>query len=78
MIDSHQHFWKFNPVRDAWITEDMSVIRKDFYPPDLKPVLDRNKMEGCVSVQADQSEEETHFLISLADQHDFIKGVVNF
>ncbi|HEY3405039.1 MAG TPA: amidohydrolase family protein [Ohtaekwangia sp.] len=78
MIDSHQHFWKFNPVRDSWITEEMSVIRRDFYPQDLKPVLDQNKIEGCVAVQADQSEDETHFLVSLADQNDFIKGVVGW
>lgn len=39
MIDAHQHFWNFDPVRDAWITEDMSVIRKDFLPADLAPVL---------------------------------------
>jgi len=78
MIDCHQHFWKFNPVRDAWITGEMGVIRKDFYPYDLKPVFDDNGIEGCVSVQADQSEDETHFLLSLADQHDFIKGVVGW
>lgn len=78
MIDSHQHFWKFNPVRDAWITEEMSVIRKDFYPHDLDHILEHSGIAGCVSVQADQSEEETHFLLSLADQHDFIKGVVGW
>ena len=31
-IDAHQHFWKFDPVRDSWITDDMAVIKKDFLP----------------------------------------------
>ena len=35
-------------------------------------------MDGCVSVQADQSEEETHFLLQLAEENDFIKGVVGW
>jgi len=77
-IDSHQHFWEFDPVRDAWITDDMGVIRKDFVPEDLKPILEKNGIDGCVAVQADQSEKETEFLLSLADKNPFIKGVVGW
>jgi L-fuconolactonase len=79
IIDAHQHFWQFNPVRDAWMTEgSMSVIRRDFMPSDLKPILQKNKIEGCIAVQADQSENETLFLLDLADKNDFIKGVVGW
>ena len=77
-IDAHQHFWKFDPVRDNWITEDMPVIRRDFLPGDLTPLLKKNGFDGCVAVQADQSENETEFLIGLSRQHDFIKGVVGW
>jgi L-fuconolactonase len=77
-IDAHQHFWQFNAVRDSWITDEMSVIQKDFFPNDLKPVLQQNGFDGCVAVQASQSEEETHFLISLASENDFVKGVVGW
>jgi L-fuconolactonase len=77
-LDSHQHFWKFDPIRDNWITEEMEVIRHDFLPPDLKPLLDANGIQGCVAVQADQSEAETDFLLGLADEHHFIKGVVGW
>jgi L-fuconolactonase len=77
-VDSHQHFWKFDPVRDSWITEEMGVIRHDFLPHDLKPLLNANGINSCVAVQADQSEEETDFLLSLAAENDFIKGVVGW
>jgi L-fuconolactonase len=77
-IDAHQHFWKFDPVRDNWITDEMSVIRKDFLPRDLAPILRENNIDGCVAVQADQSENETKFLLDLAKQNDFIKGVVGW
>jgi L-fuconolactonase len=78
-IDSHQHFWHFDPVRDAWITEgSMSVIRRDFLPDDLAPILQKNSFDGCVAVQADSSEAETFFLLDLAQKNAFIKGVVGW
>ncbi|MBK1439161.1 amidohydrolase family protein [Parapedobacter sp. ISTM3] len=77
-IDAHQHFWKYQPVRDAWITNDMAPIQCDFLPVDLKPVYDANGISGCVAVQADQSEAETLFLLDLADRYAFIEGVVGW
>ncbi|MHA6247137.1 amidohydrolase family protein [Pontibacter sp. CAU 1760] len=77
-IDAHQHFWKFDPVRDSWITEDMAEIRRDFGPKDLQPVLQQHGFGGCVAVQADQSEAENDFLLAHAAAHDFIKGVVGW
>lgn len=77
-IDSHIHFWKYHPVKDAWITDDMKIIQRDFLPKDLLPVLQENKTDGCVAVQADQSEGETIFLLQCAKENDFIKGVVGW
>jgi len=77
-IDSHQHFWKYNQERDAWITDDMSVIQKNFLPEDLKPVLQSNGMDGSIIVQSDQSKEENVFQLANALQHDFVKGVVGW
>jgi len=77
-IDAHQHFWKFDPVRDSWIDETMQKIQKDFLPEDLLPLLQENQFSGCVAVQASQSEDETNFLVNLAAKNDFIKGVVGW
>ncbi|HEY4323891.1 MAG TPA: amidohydrolase family protein [Mucilaginibacter sp.] len=77
-IDSHQHFWKFDPVRDSWIDQTMSAIQRDFMPADLESILHKHGIDGCVAVQADQSEAETEFLTGLAESHDFIKGVVGW
>lgn len=78
VVDSHQHFWKYNQVDHEWINEDMSVIRKDFLPNDLLPILQQNNIDGCIAVQADQSEKETDFLIELAKENSVIKGVVGW
>ena len=77
-IDSHQHFWIFDPVRDSWIDDTMSAIQRDFLSNDLLTELQNNHFEGCVAVQASQSEEETNFLLDLASKTDFIKGVVGW
>lgn len=77
-IDAHQHFWQFDPVRDSWITWEMQKIRRDFLPEHLHPLLQECGIDGCVLVQADQSERENEFLLGLAGSFDFIKGVVGW
>ena len=54
IIDSHQHFWNYNEKRDTWINESMGVLKKDFLPQDLEPILKQNKIDGSIAVQADQ------------------------
>lgn len=78
VIDAHQHFWNYDPTAHAWISEEMSVIRKNFLPDDLKILLHENGVDGCVAVQADQSETETDFLIKLVAENNFIRGVVGW
>ncbi|UJH91165.1 amidohydrolase family protein [Antarcticibacterium sp. 1MA-6-2] len=77
-IDSHQHFWKYDPVRYGWIGDNMKSIRRDFLPKDLQPLLNKHNFNGCIAVQADQSEAETEFLLNLAENNSFIKGVVGW
>ena len=77
-IDSHQHFWKFDPVRDSWINDEMKVIQRDFLPEDLLPALKVNGFDGCVTVQSDQSVAENEFQLASAEKFDFIKGVVGW
>jgi L-fuconolactonase len=77
-IDSHQHFWHYNPQTYSWIPDEMVVIRKDFTPRDLKPLLAENGFSGCIAVQADQSEAETENLLKIAKENNFVKGVVGW
>ena len=78
IIDTHVHFWKYDKKRDAWITDDMKILKQDYLPAHLIPTLKRNGVDGCVAVQAGQSEYETHFLVELAKTHPEIKGVVGW
>jgi len=77
-IDAHQHFWNYDPVKHGWINNNMSVLKRDFLPQHIAGLLQDNNIDGCVSIQADQSENETMFLLGLAEQYSFIKGVVGW
>ena len=78
IIDTHVHFWKYDKKRDAWITDEMKILKQDHLPTHLIPTLKRNGVDGCIAVQAGQSEYETHFLVELAKTHTEIKGVVGW
>lgn len=77
-LDSHQHFWEYDPKRQDWITPEMSRIRRNFLPGDLRPLLQDAKIDGCIAVQADESLRETDFLLDLAAQQEWIRGVVGW
>src|SRR5690606_36743742 len=77
-IDAHQHFWYYSPDTHGWIDESMAVIRRDFLPTHLQGLLKEYGVNGTIAVQADQSISETHFLLDLADEFDFILGVVGW
>ncbi|MCX6212333.1 MAG: amidohydrolase family protein [Bacteroidetes bacterium] len=78
IIDTHQHFWNYDAQKQDWINEDMQAIRKDFLPTNLAIVLKENNVEACISVQAEQSLQETDFLLAQAKANNFIQGVVGW
>ncbi len=77
-IDAHQHFWKYTPAEYPWMTERLATLRRDFLPGDLEPLLRDAKLDGCIAVQAQQTIDEARWLLSLAEQHPFIRGVVGW
>lgn len=77
-IDAHQHFWSYNPRDYVWMTEAMDVLRRDFLPDHLEPLLAEAGMEASVAVQARQMIEETEWLLELAERHPFVLGVVGW
>jgi len=77
-IDAHQHFWVYEPREYAWIDGSMSALQRDFLPGDLHPELRRCGFDGCVAVQARQTLEETRWLLELAEEFPFVRGVVGW
>jgi L-fuconolactonase len=78
IIDTHHHFWKYSAAEYGWINDEMKTIRRDFLPADLKKTLDDAGVSGAISVQARTTVEESDWLLSMAEKHDFLRGVVGW
>lgn len=77
-IDAHQHFWLLKNREGAWPPAELAAIYRDFMPDDLLPLLKNAKMDGTILVQTMERAEDTQFMLALAAEHDFIKGVVGW
>ncbi len=78
-VDSHQHFWRYDPVEHPWMAaEAMAPLRRDYGPADLLPLLEAADIQWAVAVQASQTLKETEMLLELSETHDFIRGVVGW
>ena len=77
-IDSHQHFWIYDPNQYPWMTDELSAIRSNHLPEHLQVEFDRLGIDGSVAVQARQSLDESRWLLKMADESCLIKGVVGW
>lgn len=77
-IDSHQHFWRLSRGDYTWMSPQLGPIRRDFLPDHLRLILASHNVEKTILVQAAATVEETEFMLSLADQHEWIAGVVGW
>jgi L-fuconolactonase len=78
IVDSHQHFWRYDAREYDWIGDELAAIRRDFLPADLAREIEAAGVDAVVSVQARQSLEETEWLLALAAENDFVAGVVGW
>lgn len=75
-IDSHHHFWDLSRLDYPWMSPEPSVVRQNYLPPDLQPEIDSVGIDLTVIVQAHQSLEEARFLLDIANETEFVAGVV--
>ena len=73
MIDAHQHFWQVGRFDYPWMTSDLGVLYQDYLPSGPQSGIDQ-----IVVVQASNSLAESRWLLSLADEHRYIAGVVGW
>ncbi|HAI06817.1 L-fuconolactonase [Pantoea sp. AN62] len=77
-VDSHQHFWRYTAQDYRWINDDMGLLKQDFLPQTLRPILQRHDVQKTVLVQARCSLEETRWLLDIAGQTDFVAAVTGW
>ncbi|MCC4831821.1 amidohydrolase family protein [Shewanella sp. 10N.7] len=77
-IDSHQHFWQVDRGDYAWLTPELTGLYKDHLPQSIQQYLTQESISQTILVQAADTVAETDFILALAEQHDFIAGVVGW
>ena len=78
VIDAHQHFWQLAARGGGWPPPSLAAIYRDFAPADLAPLLAEHGIAGTVLVQSLPSEDDTQWLLALADRADFVRAVVGW
>ena len=77
-IDSHHHFWNPDEGDYSWMTDAHASICKIFGPSDFRPALKAAGISKTILVQTWSSQEETERFLALADETEFIAGVVGW
>ncbi len=78
IVDSHQHFWKVGLFDYPWMSRDVEVLYRNYLPSTVESILKQHSVSKTLLVQASNSLAETRWLLSLADRHPFIAGVVGW
>lgn len=78
IVDSHQHFWQVGRFSYPWMSPAVEVLYRDYLPSGLEPILREQGVAQTVLVQASNSLDETRWMLRLADEHQFIAGVVGW
>ena len=76
-LDAHQHFWSYDAAQYPWIPPG-SPLHRSWLPDDLAALQQPLGFDGSIAVQARQVVGESDWLLSLADQHAHVKGVVGW
>jgi L-fucono-1,5-lactonase len=78
ILDTHQHYWRTDRSDYGWLVPELTALYRNFLPEDLQPILQAEGVGQTIVVQAAATTGETEFLLDLAEQHEFIAGVVGW
>jgi L-fuconolactonase len=77
-IDAHLHLWDRSVSDYAWLVPEHGALYADFSPLQAKAELDAAGVAGAVLVQAEDSLADTQFLLDVAQNHSWVRGVVGW
>ena len=78
VVDAHQHVWNLEKVEYPWLTQEYGPIYRTFEAQELAPQLEQARVEKTVLVQAMDSYEDTEHMLAVAEQYEFVAGVVGW
>lgn len=77
-VDAHQHFWQSKVFDILGLPPEMDLLRRDYRPEDLKPLIDHVGVSQTVLVQTYSSMENTNYFLDIAEAHPWVAAVVGW
>lgn len=78
IIDTHQHLWDPSARSYDWLDESAGPLFRTFGPEEIEPQLRQAGVDFTILVQAADTYEDTFSMLSIADTHEFVAGVVGW
>jgi len=77
-VDAHLHLWDLSGGGYGWITPELGPLHASFTAERARAELDACGIDRAVLVQADDTVQDTAFLLDVADRHGWVAGVVGW
>jgi len=78
IIDTHLHIWNLDKVHYSWLQGDTSILARNYLPSEIYPSLGKVNVTKAVLVQAENHWEYTQFMLTAAENNEWVKGVVGW
>ncbi|QAY75048.1 hydrolase [Agromyces protaetiae] len=78
VLDAHLHIWDRSRSAYPWITPAVGVLDRDVLPSEARAALVGSGVDRAILVQADDSLDDTRYLLEVAHAEPWVAGVVGW
>ena len=78
IVDTHVHTWNLEKLRYGWLDGNTSILNRSYLLEELESERGIAGVKAGVLVQAANTLEETQYMLELAADNAWIKGVVGW
>lgn len=78
IIDTHIHIWNFEKARYKWLEGDTSILNRSYNIKELEEDRSAAGITAGVLVQAANNLEDTDWMLYIAAETNWLKGVVGW
>ncbi|MGN5732963.1 amidohydrolase family protein [Arthrobacter psychrochitiniphilus] len=77
-VDAHLHLWELAPGQYSWLEPAHGVLYNTYTAEQARDALDAAGIAQAILVQADDTAADTEAMLQIANQQDWITGVVGW
>lgn len=78
ILDTHVHIWNFERAEYSWLKGNTSILNRSYYVEELEEERNKAGVTDGVLVQAANNFEDTDWMLEVAANTDWIRGVVGW